>query len=317
MIFSDNYTVHERYSVLRQERICTYSEMPWAYTPLVDPQYKPDNIITSVKDNLNAVLGFEYIIKERETIKREFNELGILHNDNEILGYETKFQYRYSTIQDERNYFIRSTKTEHLDSVYAKIDQMVSITDIGQTGFVGMKHDVDGVVNAICIQDKHYDVSSYNNSLLESLNLYSRKNYIYSMGILCIGENNSISIKMKLQYPKSFYHSTRDKASENLTKSRSKINVSYQQGVDRHLYGLRKYNALTEEQALYIARLCEDMSKDFMFDIEYIFDGSELVDIVCSRVLFNEFEEIEVPRIWVPFDVPEGYLEELNNSNPV
>lgn len=296
MIFSDNYTVHERYSVLRQEKICTYSEMPWLYTPLVDERYNPNNIITSTKDNLNAILGFEYLIKEREVIKREFNELGILHNDNNILSYETKFQYRYCTVREERKYFKQKTKTEHLEDVYEKINNIVSPTPIGHTGFVGMKHNINGVPNAILVQDKYYDVSYYNNDFLENLNSYSKRNYEYCTGILCIGENNQISIKMGFDYPKVFYCNADGKSTENLLKSSSKINVSYQQAVDRHLYGMRYYKFLTDEQAEYIANLCEDMTKDFMFDLEFLFEGSELKDIVCSRVLYKEFEEIEVAK---------------------
>jgi hypothetical protein len=301
MIFSDNYTVHERYSVLRQEKICTYSEMPWLYTPLFDERYKPNNIITSSKDNLNAVLGFEYLIKEREVIKREFNELGILHNGDDILSYETKFQYRYCTVQQERNYFKQKTRTEHLEDVYGKIDNIVSSTPVGHTMFVGMKHDINGIANAIFVEDKYYDLSHYNNDYLENLNSYSKRNYVYCLGDLCVGENDKISFRMRFDYPKSFYHNTTDRSTENLLKSSSKINVSYQQAVDRHLYGMRYYKFLTDEQATYIANLCEDMTKDFMFDLEFVFDGSELEDVICSRVLYKEFEEIEVKKTMFPW----------------
>lgn len=301
MIFSDNYTVHEKYSVLRQERICTYSEMPWLYTPLVDDRYKPQNIITATRDNLNAVLGFEYLIKEREVIKREYCELGILHNEDEILSYETKFLYRYCTVQQERNYFKNKTQTDHLDDVYAKITKIVSPTPVGHTAYAGMKHDINGIPNAIWIQDKFYDLSDYQNNFLEGLNDYSKRNYQYATGLVCVGQENKISIKLGFNYPKTFYHNTTDKSTENLLKSSSKINVSYQQAVDRHLYGMRYYKFLTDDQALYIANLCEDMSKDFMFDLEFLFEGTELVDIVCSRVLFKQFEEIEVPKIMRPW----------------
>jgi hypothetical protein len=263
---------------------------------LVDDRYKPITITTNAKDNLNSVLGFKYIIKETETIKDEFHELGILHEGEEILSYETKFQYRYSTVQDERRHFINSTNTSHLEEVYLKIDQLVSVTDFGQTGFVGMKHDLNGVANTICIQDRHYDVSSYQNNFLTDLNSYSKRNFYYSKGILCVGTDNKVSIKMMFDYPKYFYHNNTNKSTDNLLKSRSKINVSYQQAVDRHLYGMRHYNFLTDEQGIYIASLCESMSRDFMIDLEFMFDGTELVDIVCSRVLFKEFEEIEVEK---------------------
>ena len=53
MIFSDNYTVHERYSLVSGERLADFEEMPWLYTPLVDTRYNPTNISESVKEILN------------------------------------------------------------------------------------------------------------------------------------------------------------------------------------------------------------------------------------------------------------------------
>ena len=179
MIFSDTYTFHKRYSLITQTELDEYSEMPWLYTPLVDPQYNPTTISTVTKQNLNIVLEWDYIIRSRDVIKNEYKVLGIIHtNENAIKSYVSRFDISYDVLRTEKSHYIKGTDTRHLNDVWEKIENVLSVNDQGQTGprLVGMTHDQYGTATGITVAANKYDLSSFNSSLLSELNEYSTRN---------------------------------------------------------------------------------------------------------------------------------------------
>lgn len=296
MIFSDNYTVHEKYSVLRQEHICTYSEMPWAYTPLVDDVYSP-NLSNLTKNTLNNVLDYEYFWKDRDTIKNEVKMLGINHTDDSIISFQTSFRLLYACVRAEMKHFIERTKIDHLYEACAKIDIIVPNN---AASFTGMYHNADGVPTAIQITDKNYNVIGYENDMLTQLVDYSRRNYDMCKGRLNVYNDNQVSITMAFQHPVAVF--AKKSAQDSLTAddyrkiSTNRRSVSRQQSVGKHVFGMRAYDFLTDDQCKYIlSTLWDDHTKDFMMDLEYKFnsDGT-LADIVCSVVKYHEF--IDIPN---------------------
>ncbi len=294
MIFSDNYTVHEKYSVLRQEHICTYSEMPWAYTPLVDDIYSP-NLSNLTKNTLNNVLDYEYFWKDRDTIKNEVKMLGINHIDDSIISFQTSFRLLYACVRAEMKHFIERTKIDHLYEACAKIDIIVPNN---AASFTGMYHNADGVPTAIQITDKNYNVIGYENDMLTQLVDYSRRNYDMCKGRLNVYNDNQVSITMAFQHPVAVF--AKKSAQDSLTVddyrqlSTNRRSVSRQQSVGKHVFGMRAYDFLTDDQCKYIlSTLWDDHTKDFMMDLEYKFnsDGT-LADIVCSVVKYHEFTDV-------------------------
>ena len=204
MIFSDTYTFHKRYSLTTRTELYEYSEMPWLYTPLVDPQYNPSTISTVTKQNLNKVLEWEYVKRSRDAIKNEYKVLGIIHtNENEIKSYVTRFDFSYDVLLTEKPHYIKGTNTKHLNDVWEKIENVLSINPQGQTGphLVGMTHDQYGTVNGITVVAKEYDLSSFNSSLLSELSEYSTRNKMHVGGRLTICPDQVI-FDMDLRYPK-------------------------------------------------------------------------------------------------------------------
>ncbi len=309
MIFSDNYTVHEKYSVLREEHLCTYSEMPWLYTPLVDDRYNPTGIGTVTKANLNNVLDFKYLTPgNRDTIKNEYKRLGIDHDGSVIQKYYTRFKLVHACVNQERNRFIDVTGTGHLRDVYDKIDSII-IPGIGTyPEITGMVHDMYGNPEAIEITDEVYNVDSYQNEMLEKLNQYCRRNYSYSTGRLTVGEGNKVSIRMCLQYPRKVSGSGVEQVKNfesiwNNEMRENKFRVSNYQALNKHIFGMRKFGFLSADQATFIYTAMNpehidenniiDMT-DYRIDLEYVFDGNTLVDIIGHNVKYHQFNEIQV-----------------------
>ena len=311
MIFSDTYTFHKRYSLLTQTELDEYSEMPWLYTPLVDSQYNPSTISTVTKQNLNKVLDWQYTMKSRDTIKNEYKVLGIIHtNENAIKSYVSRFDLSYDILRREKSHYIKGTDTRHLNDVWEQIENVVSVNERGPSGarLVGMTHDQYGTVNGITVVAKEYDLSSFNSSLLSELNEYSTRNKDMVRGQLTICPDKII-FDTVLQYPRIIsgmteYEKTEFKVKTGEEMFTKKFKPSFWQGLNRHLFGFKRYSLLTLEQCNYIL---EDIYStigtnfaDFKINLQYVFssDGT-LTDIICSRICYDQFEHCEQVRGFV------------------
>ena len=322
MIFSDTYTFHKRYSLTTQTELDEYSEMPWLYTPLVDTQYNPSTIPTVTKQNLNKVLDWQYTMRSRDTIKNEYKVLGIIHtNENAIKSYVSRFDLSYDILRREKSHYIKGTETKHLNDVWEQIENIVEVNERGPSGtrLRGMTQDQYGIANGVTVAAKEYDLSSFNSSLLSELNEYSTRNKMMVGGQLTICPDKVI-YNMDLKYPRLVSgmteYETRDfKAMTSEEMFTKKIRPSYYQGANKHIFGLKRYNLLTLEQCEYIMYNIYDMiehdgimhngynTSDFRINLQYVFSSNgTLTDIICSRILCNQFERCDRARKFITAD---------------
>lgn len=303
MIFSDNYTVHERYSLVSGERLSDFDEMPWLYTPLVDGRYNPPNIPESAKDILNKTLGYEYYLEDVETNKEEEKHLGIYHLDGEIQSYRSRFRLRYSKWRKERGHFIRSTLSTTTNDLYDRMAEVVTATPEGTTAFVGAEHDVDGYITGLMVVDRDYNLSMYNNPLLDKVSWYSKNAPNFCRGVLTVRPDDVVSFYSEFVYPKqvSIVDKTEyRKDPRSALKNKNLRRISYRQSMGKHLAGYRLYEILNEDQIrTIIEELVPNTETDAMIQIEHVFQGSELLDIIIHVVKYKNFEEIQVPRKWM------------------
>ena len=59
--------------------------------------------------------------------------------------------------------------------------------------------------------------------------------------------------------------------------------------------GYRTYGILTEEQYQNAFSLLQDDTVDAQLQIEHVFKGSELVDIIAHVIQYFQFKKIQVP----------------------
>ena len=303
MIFSDNYTVHERYSLVSGERLADFEEMPWLYTPLVDTRYNPTNISESVKEILNKTLGYEYYLEDLENNREEEKFLGVYHLDGEIQSYRSRFRMRYANWRKEKAHFIRTTLSTTTTNLYDRMSEVVTATPHGTTAFVGAEHDDSGYITGLIVVDKDYNLSMYNNSLLDKVSWYSKNAPNFCRGVLTVRQDEVVSFYSEFVYPKKITIVDREEYRKNPKSSLKNENlrrVSYRQSMGRHIAGYSMYDILTAAQvSTIIEELVPNMENDAMVQIEHVFQGSELLDIIAHVVRYKDFEKIQVPRQWI------------------
>lgn len=302
MIFSDNYTVHERYSLVSGERLADYSEMPWLYTPLVDARYEPSGMSVSVKNQINRVFEYQPAVPDVEAIKEEQKLLGIYHNGNDILSYRSRFLIRYSSWRSLRGDYVIKTASSTTRDLYDKMDELVSATPKGSTAFIGHEHDSSGYIVGCTVVDRTYNLESYNNPLLDKVSWYSTNASNYCKGVINIRRDNEISFYSKFTYPRRVSSIPREEYIKNPTAVFSKQylkTVSYRQSLARHIAGYRQYGILDDQQVLDIFDMIPENDKDAQVQIEHVFKGSELVDIIIHVIKYFQFEEIQVQKKWM------------------
>jgi len=297
MIFSDNYTVKEKYSLLQKKHLGTYSEMPWICTPLSDEKYLP-NLSNDVKNKLNCLFNYKYFFG-KDTIKDEKKYLGLHHLEDEILSYEAKIDVSYQNIQNhfEWNHFISTSNILDMIGVKEMVEKLTSETDIYYTNIVSVEYDENCREKVMYVCDKTYNLDEYTqNAKINDINSYCKKHYESVEGSfgICL---NSTKVKYFLDFKYPFMISIGDYTDPKFYKDKQ-ITVPAFVASEQFLISLYNNNLITQDNTDYIFNeILKDLKyQNYKFDLEYIFDESgEIEDIIFYRCKYEEFDEIETP----------------------
>ena len=319
MIFSDRYTEVEKYSIFRQEHICSSATMPWLYTSLVQERYEPE-LSSPIKERLNAALDFTPFLKEyHEPARNELKKLAVDYKGDTHLGYTSRFMrpvgdLGYNYFNTSIKYFKEQTRSTHLIKQYDEMFKSIgtSAADFHPT-FVGFKHDDEGVPTHLGIHSRVIDLSAHGDAVKMASYLHKLKNW--SQPDFYFGEE-SLNIVIGCAYTEWV---TEFEGRYNQwgirTRIDKKIHVGYDQVSDKHIEALIKEELLTEDQAKYVYSLLPGMNDEttpfvmgedifgnqrylhpwqYMVDFEYVYKDGTLDDIILYRFKYKEFKEIEV-----------------------
>lgn len=298
MIFSDNYKEHERYSLVSGERLDDYSMFPWLYTSLVDPQYKPI-LGMGIKNSLNRLFEYEYPIPDVKPSHDEDKHLGIYSKDGDITSYTSIIMARYDQVRKYlKNFKVKTSTLE--SSMYDKVDELAISS---ATALVGVEQDLHGDVTGITIQGENYDVSSYDNLLLTKLVAYSYYVPNYVSGSITVRENGELSFYSGFSYPTFITQIPRDEFNSDPTQlahPRNKKKFSNRELSGRHVTGYQKSGLITDEQIAIIDSLeaVWDTRKELRIQLEHVFKGTELVDLILHVVKYDCFAKTDEPKTW-------------------
>ena len=324
MIFSDNYTVVERYSLVRGERLADYSEMPYRYTPLYDNQYKPDMDV-GVRNQVGVIFKYDPQVADVEALKDEEKVFGIYHNGAEPVAYRTKIRMRFSSWRAYRGDYIKQTYSSADRDLYDELDKVVISNRKGNTAFLGHDHDTDGYITGCSVTDRYFELSHYNNPLIEKLAWYAGRAPNYCRGVITVRRENEVSWMSRFKYPtriseipnnrksKEFFN---NRIREPLTRPRIRT-VSFRQSLRKHLAGYMMHEILNSSQVDDIYALIPDTTRDAQVRLEHVFRGSELVDIIAHIPKYDTFEEVQVTRKWVQEFDQQGNPIYWNIRNPI
>lgn len=297
MIFSDNYTVKEKYSLLQKKYLGTFSEMPWNCTPLCDSRYLP-TLSEQVVGKLNNLFNYNYFFGQ-DTVRDEEKYLGLHHIDNEIISYRCKIDVGYYNIQDNFgwNHFIASSNILNLLKSKDTIEKLTSETDIHFTNIIAVEYNQNCEEEFLYIFDTTYNLDEYTgNETVEKLNQYCKKSKQLVEGWIGI-HTNTPKIKFVLDFKYPFAVSIGDYKDPDFYK-KSDIKVPPFAASEQFLISLFKNDLLSKEQVNYITEeiFADLVGKNYKFDMEYCFDESgNLEDIIFYRCKYEEFDEVETP----------------------
>ena len=318
MIFSDTYTLVERYSLVSGKRLSDFSEMPYRYTPLYDSQYKPDMDI-GVRNQIGVIFKYDPTIADVQALKDEEKLFGVYHNGIEPVSYRTRIRTKFSSWRAYRGDYIAQTYSSADIDLYNDLDKVVREDRKGSTAFLGHDHDANGYITGCTVGDRYYNVSHYNNPLLDKLEWYAHNAPNYCKGVLTVRRDNEVSFMSAFMYPTRISEIKKgqlDRISEQVSWRNIK-DVSYRQSLQKHLAGFMMYEILSSTQVDDIYALIPDTTRDAQIRLEHVFKGSELVDIIAHIPKYRDFQEIQVPRRWIDHHDENGNKIHWTIANPV
>lgn len=295
MIFSDNYTVKEKYSLFQKKHLGTFSEMPWICTPLCDERYLP-NLSKDVKDKLNSIFNYKYFFGQ-DTIDDEKKYLSLHHKENEIITYQAKIDVKYANIENsfDWNDFIVSSNIPEMLNLKEQIEKLTSETDIHYTNIVSVEYDNNCKEKVMYIFDTTYNLDEYTqNSKINDINAFCKKYYQIVEGLFGI-YTNSTKVKYFLDFKYPFMVSTGDYKDPKFFKDNDKQIPAFVAS-EGFMISLFNNNLLSQDNIDYIFNdILKDLeNQNYKFDLEYIFDESgEIEDIIFYRCKYEEFDEVE------------------------
>lgn len=318
MIFSDRYTEVEKYSIFRQEHVCSSATMPWLYTSLVQDRYEPE-LSSPIKERLNAALDYTpFITEAAEPPRNELKGLTIDYDGDTHIEYISRFVRPVSDLgmgyySKSIKYFKEQTRSTHLIKQY---DEMFKCIKDEHPLFVGFKHDDEGVPTHLAVQAHRFDLSEYGDDAIKLAEfLPILKNW--SKPTVYFGEESTnvvIGCAYTQWVTEGYGGWTPFMAKLDLD---AKIRVGYDQVADKHIEALINADLLTKDQARYVYSLLPgfdgsvavsdlavayDIHGDkryihpwqYMVDFEYVIKDGALDDIIVHRYKYREFKEIEI-----------------------
>ena len=294
-MFSDNYIVSDKYSIVAKEYISTRETMPWFYTSLYDSSYLPV-LNEDVAYKLNLFFRYRYL-HTNDPLRDDLKNLIIEHNDGNILGYEIVNPMKYisptSSVSTWKQ-FINSIDCLDLDLCKPKIDRMTDETDEYVTQIINIQYDQSASFTGVAIFDSSYNLSEYQNDTLKVLNDMCKENSGNLRGVITLHpDSDEIKFKVMLNYPEvslQLYRDPRDK-NEQTKFAENAVTLNKPETYrDFYITLLQEKNLVTDEQVEYMKSIFSTNSR---FDIEFILgEDGQITDVHLINFKIYEFKDL-------------------------
>ena len=287
-MFSEDFTVAEKHSLIRQEYVSTYSYMPWQYTSLYDSQYDPE-LDQSIKRKLEQFCRYRFVYST--TVLRDEGKLvKIEHNNNTILSYEIINPFKYYEISGNIpawRHLSSSIQCEELYNCKEAIEKMTDVTDEQATWIKSIEYDDTCNFKNVTVYDPTYNLSEYtDNHVLNKLNYISSRSeeeILYAISLY----PNSKKIKLKIIPAYCSVRLLYDGVRRKPTIYDNPLNSD----VLKWCLGLlKRHECITEDQIQYIDSLCNENTR-CDFEIELGEDG-EIEDFCVLVYKTYEFKSL-------------------------
>lgn len=290
-MFSDKFSVREKYNLLTQEHVATCEQMPVRFTSLEDDRYGPA-IDPSIKDKLNLFRHYKPL-HVTDPLDDYDNDLFIEYKDGVILSYFFKKFIRYGSISSSQslwNGFANKVQCPEIIQCQPQILKTCGITNLSETFVNGIEYNGDGSFSSIRVYDTKFDLDDY-----------SGTDFLRTVDRLAVRATNgnhaaasSISLypeKEKIKYNLNFVYSS---FMTNSYKGRNRVPrtfTMYPEQVDMYLETLGEtLNILTQDQCDFIKSLCVGNS---YFNLTFVVNGSgECENIFVYHHTVDSFKDL-------------------------
>lgn len=287
-MFSEDFTVAEKYSIIRKEYVSTYSYMPWQYTSLYDSQYNP-SLEDKIKRKLEQFCRYRFVYST--TVLRDEGKLvKIEHNNNVISSYEIINPFKYYEISGNIPAWKHLSTSIQCDELYEckeSIEKMTDVTDEQATWFKSIEYDDACNFKNVTIYDPTYNLAEYDdNHVLNKFNdicSRTKEQILYAVSIY--PNSNRLKIKIIPAYSSVLlsYDRVRRKPSGYYNPQNYDI-LQWCLGL------LKRHECVTEQQIEYINSLCNQNTRcDFEIDVD---ENGEIEDFCVLVYKTYEFKSL-------------------------
>ena len=167
-MFSETYSLREKYNLNTQEHVSTCESMPVRFTRLADDRYGPE-LPESVKDKLN--LYFDYKPQHvKDPIRDDDNDMFIEYKDGQLLSFFSKKFLRLSNITtvDSPNLwngFLNYIQCPEINDCWYRVQELTEGIHVGQIAFNGIEYNADGSFSGIRIFTEKFNTRKYTDNL--------------------------------------------------------------------------------------------------------------------------------------------------------
>lgn len=272
-MFSDRYSVREKYNLITQEHISTCEQMPVRFTSLQDDRYGPP-LSSHAKENINRYISYKPK-HVTDPLPDYDNDLFIEYKDGQILSHFAKKFMRYVVVTQSESLwqgFLSKINCHSINDCRTKIEKICSLTNYGETIINGIEYDSEGCFSGIRIFDTKFDLSDYSNTdFLEKIDKLTVRTdggeYLATSSATIYPDRDIIKYNLNFMYYSFMSNSYMGKSGVARTKN------MYPEQVDMYLdaIGVDGLQIITQEQSDFIKSLCVG---DSYFNLTFVVNNS-------------------------------------------
>ncbi len=284
-MFSENYIVLDKHSLIKKEYVSTLEKMPWLYTSLNDNQYLPV-LGDEVHSKLQSFFTYRFPRPSDPPLLDLYKIFIVEHVDGEIISFDCRNRIQYSALDGWEIYkhFISSTQLEDFEELRPKINKITGTVDAKDTFIYGLTYDSEASLTSVSLYDSTYNLQEYSdNELFSKLNtLCVETNKVEDRvrGITTFYKNSDkLSYKFVLNYP--------FKLRPNKILRDTDFTEEYR---ETYINLFLDNDLIDESQATYMRDLLVGKTK---FEIEFIIsEDQQIEDILFYHYKIYEFKDL-------------------------
>lgn len=293
-MFSERYSVREKYNLITQEHISTCEQMPVRFTSLADSRYGPA-ISNEIKEKINRYVTY----KPQHTVEFMADhdiDLFIEYVDGQITSYFVKNFMRLSVVRASDslwNGYLNKIGCTDINKCIDEILRVCDVTDDYETAINGIEFDANGDFSGVRIFDREFNLVDYTveDTYAEKIDKYTFRRNDGVRGadssITFFPDSDKIKYTMNFLYPSFLNTSYNEKERVNRLYNPTKDIV--QQNINA-LSKERDIQVITKDQADFIRSLCVG---DSYFNLTWIINKSGVCeDIFLYHHTVHDFKDL-------------------------